>query len=351
MYISGFLCHTSLLVRNFPETRFQIPPMPNPDIRDRDASRNDPKVFGGHRPVPAPGSLGASLVLTSLANQRVKDIVRLRQRSHRDALHLMLIEGYRELKRALDNRYRPRAVYAAPEFFMGVHEPDLLARAKAAGAEIVECSRAVFEKMSARDRPDGLLAVGPQVGGPLSSLSLRDNALVVVAEAIEKPGNLGTIFRSADAAGADAVILCDRCTDLNNPNVVRASIGTLFAIPTAEATTPEAIEYLAARGFTILAASPHANEFHTAPDLRGPTAVVVGSEQYGLTDAWMTSRHAKPVRIPMLGQCDSLNVAAATTILLFEAQRQRLVGHEDTVPPPAAHETHDGYISDPSFGD
>ena len=324
--------------------------MPNPDIRDRDASRNDAKIFGGRHDVP-PSAIGARLRLESLSNPRVKDVVRLRQRSHRDRLGLMLVEGYRELRRAVSNGYRPRTVFACPELFMGVHEPELLRRAREAGAESVECVRAVFEKMSARDRPDGLLAVGPQVTGRLSALSLPPDALVVVAEAIEKPGNLGTIFRSADAAGANAVVLCDRCTDLGNPNVVRASIGTLFSVPVAEATTAEAIEFLAGRGFTILAASPHAHDFHTAADLRGPTAIVVGSEQYGLSDAWMRSPHAHPVRIPMLGQCDSLNVAAATTILLFEAQRQRLVGHEDRVPPPAAHETHDGGISDPSFGE
>ena len=325
--------------------------MPNPDIHDRAGERNDAKVFGGHRAAPPPGSLGARLQLTSPANPRVKDAVKLRQRSHRDKLGLMLVEGYRELKRALDNGWRPRTVFACPELFMGVHEPDLLRHARESGAEIAECSRIVFEKMSARDRPDGLLATGPQVGGRLDALRLPPDALVVVAEAIEKPGNLGTIFRSADAAGADAVVLCDRCTDLNNPNVVRASIGTLFSMPVAEASTPEAIAFFAARGYTILAASPHARDFHTHSDLRGPTAIVVGSEEYGLTDAWMESPHAHPVRIPMLGQCDSLNVAAATTILLFEAQRQRLVGHEDRVPPPAAHETHDGGVSDPSFGD
>ena len=323
--------------------------MPNPDIRDRASDRNDAKVFAGHRAAAA--HIPATVRLESPANPRVKDVVKLRQRSHRDKLGLMLVEGYRELKRALDNGYRPRTVFACPGLFMGVHEPELLRRAREAGAEIAECSRIAFEKMSARDRPDGLLATGPQRTGTLQDLRLPENALVVVAEAIEKPGNLGTILRSADAAGADALVLCDRCTDLNNPNVVRASIGTLFAIPVAEATTAEAIEFFAARGFTILAASPHARAFHTQADLRGPTAIVVGSEQYGLSDAWMESPHAHPVRIPMLGQCDSLNVAAATTILLFEAQRQRLVGHEDRVPPPAAHETHDGAVSAPDFGE
>ena len=214
--------------------------MPNPDIHDRADERNDAKVFGGHRAAPPPGSIGARLQLTSLANPRVKDAVKLRQRSHRDKLGLMLVEGYRELKRALDNGWRPRTVFACPELFMGVHEPELLRRARESGAEIAECSRIVFEKMSARDRPDGLLATGPQVGGRLDALQLPPDALVVVAEAIEKPGNLGTIFRSADAAGADAVVLCDRCTDLNNPNVAHVR-STSPAASQAALITPEEI--------------------------------------------------------------------------------------------------------------
>lgn len=284
--------------------------------------------------------MSAPLLLTSLANARVKDVVRLRQRSHRDELGLMLIEGYRELKRALDNGYRPLTLFTCPEFFMGTHEGGLIARATAAGAESVVCTRDVFAKMSARDRPDGLLAVGPQVRLRLADLRLPPDALVVVAEAIEKPGNLGTILRSSDAAGVHAVIVCDRCTDLNNPNVVRASIGTLFSLPVVEATTDETLAFLRERGFLVLAATPHADALYTAPNLTGPTAVVVGSEQYGLSERWLAAADAR-VRIPMLGQCDSLNVAAATTILLFEAARQRIAQRPDCVPAPHAHDAHD----------
>jgi len=286
------------------------------------------------------------LVITSLANARVKDVVRLRQRSHRDDLGLMLVEGYRELKRALDNGYTPAAVFTCPDFYMGTHEGTLIERARAVGAEHVVCAKNVFEKMSARDRPDGLLAVGPQLRKKLSDLSLRDNALVIVAESIEKPGNLGTILRSADAAGVDAVIVCDRCTDINNPNVVRASIGTLFAVPLAEASTDETIAFLKQRGFMMLAATPHADALYTVPTLTGPTAIVVGSEQYGLSEAWLSAA-TQHVRIPMLGQCDSLNVAAATTILLFEATRQRIAQDPSCVPPPHEHEE----AQDTSFED
>ena len=277
------------------------------------------------------------LVITSLSNARIKDAVRLRQRSHRDELGLMLVEGYRELKRALDNGYAPSTIFICPELYMGTHEDALIERARAVDAEIIVCARNVFEKMSARDRPDGLLAIGPQCRKTLSDLTLRDNALVIVAESIEKPGNLGTILRSAAAAGVDAVIVCDRCTDVNNPNVVRASIGTLFAVSLAEATTDETISFLRQRNFAILAATPHADTLYTATPLTGPVAIVVGSEQYGLSEAWFAAATHR-VRIPMLGQCDSLNVASATTILLFEATRQRIAQNPTLVPAPHEHE-------------
>lgn len=285
------------------------------------------------------------LLLTSLANPRVKDVVRLRQRSHRDEANLMLIEGYREVKRALDNGYRPTQMFSCPEFYMGTHEEGLVERARDAGATLFQCSREVFAKLSARDRPDGLLAVGPQIRLRLADLQLPPDALVIVAEAIEKPGNLGTILRSADAAGVDAVIVCDRCTDVNNPNVVRASIGTLFAVPVVEATTEEALAYLRERNFRTLAATPHADGLYTAADLTGPTAIAVGSEQYGLSERWLAAADVR-VRIPMLGQCDSLNVSAATTILLFEAARQRIALHPEQVPAPHVHEAHDSDSGD-----
>ena len=261
-------------------------------------------------------------LITSLQNPRVKAVVALRQRSDRDERDEMLIEGYRELKRAADNHHYPKALFICPGFYMGSNEPALIERCRQAGAEIIECSKPVFEKMSYRDRPEGLLAVARQVRWALEDLKLPENPLVVVAEAIEKPGNLGTILRSADAAGVHAVIICDRCTDINNPNVVRASTGTLFAIPVVEASTEEVLIWLRRNHIQILAATPHTEFEYYAVDLNRGTAVVVGTEQYGLSDIWMNAADLK-VRIPMLGQADSLNVAAATTILLYEAVRQR----------------------------
>ena len=172
---------------------------------------------------------------------------------------------------------------------------------------------------------------GPHVSIRLSDLKLPQNALVIVTEAIEKPGNLGTILRSADAAAAAAVIVCDRTTDVHNPNVVRASTGTMFTVPIVEASSEEALAFLKSRGFRILAATPHAEKLHSDVDLTGNVAIALGAEQYGLTAKWMDGADLR-VRIPMLGTADSLNVSAAATILVYEAVRQRIAAGISKVP-------------------
>ena len=173
--------------------------------------------------------------------------------------------------------------------------------------------------------------VGPHVSIKLADLKLPENALVIVTEAIEKPGNLGTILRSADAAKVAAVIVCDRTTDIHNPNVVRASTGTMFSVPIVEATSDEALAFLKEHHFKILAATPHAEKLHFEVDLTGNVALALGAEQYGLTAKWMDGAELR-VRIPMLGLADSLNVSAAATILVYEAVRQRIAAGIDTVP-------------------
>jgi TrmH family RNA methyltransferase len=252
----------------------------------------------------------------------VKEIHRLRQRSHRDEANLLLIEGYREVKRALENRVPIQKLYYCPGLYQGKHEPALVQRCAEQNIPLLECSLPVFTKISYRDRPEGLLALAPQIRKTLCDLSLPQNPLLLIGEHIEKPGNLGTMLRTADAAGVDALIVCDRCTDVNNPNVVRASIGALFSVPLAEASSEETIPWLKQRGIKILAASPHAAQSYTQIDMTQPTAIVVGAEQYGLSETWM-SQADYPVQIPMFGQADSLNVAAAATSLPYEAARQR----------------------------
>jgi RNA methyltransferase, TrmH family len=262
--------------------------------------------------------------ITSLQNPRLKQLVRLRDRRPRDEAGVFLVEGYREIRRALEKNVRLDELYYAPEWFLGENEPDLLARAQAAGAQLFELSKDTFAKVAYRERPDGLLAVAPQWKRTLAELEGKrtSDPFILVVEAIEKPGNLGTILRSADAAGCDAVIVCDPVTDLFNPNVVRASTGVLFSVPCVVEESPRVLAWLRQRGVRIAATTPAAEKLYTDADLRGPLAIVMGSEQYGLSEFWLKEADL-PVRIPMAGQADSLNVAMATMITLFEAVRQR----------------------------
>ena len=262
--------------------------------------------------------------ITSLQNPRVKQLVRLRDRRPRDEAGVFLVEGYREIRRALDRQIPLREVYFAPEWFLGENEPALLAQAEAVGAGLFELTKDAFAKVAYRERPDGLLAVAPQWRRSLDDLALRAPPFLLVVEAIEKPGNLGTILRSADAAGCDAVIVCDPVTDIFNPNVVRASTGVLFSVPLAVAESTEVLAWLRRQGVRTVATTPEAKALYFDTDLRGPLAVVMGSEQYGLSDFWLRNADL-PVRIPMAGQADSLNVAMATIITLFEAVRQRRI--------------------------
>lgn len=262
------------------------------------------------------------LSISSTANRRIKELVKLRQRSHRDELGLMLIEGYREIKRALHNKHLPLDLFFCSDLFQGKNNMELVNECKQAGAELMSCSASVFHKISYRDRPDGLLATAPQVRLSLSDLNVPACPFIVVAESIEKPGNLGTILRSADATGVHAVIVCDKCTDINNPNVVRASIGTIFSIPVIETSSTEALQWLKERRIRTIAATPHASMIYTEADFSTGSAIVLGTEQYGLSEKWLDESSLQ-VRIPMLGQSDSLNVASSATILLYEAARQR----------------------------
>ena len=275
--------------------------------------------------------------ITSLQNPRVKQLVKLRDRRDRDEAGLFLVEGYREVRRALEKNIRLTELYFSPEWFLGENEPALIDQAKQAGAQLFELSKEAFAKCAYRDRPDGLLAVAPQwkntltdlnvaglgeAGLPGSATPATKPPFLLVVESIEKPGNLGTILRSADAAGVDGVIVCDAVTDIFNPNVVRSSTGVLFSVPVVVADSASVHAWLKEKGVRIVATTPGTPNIYTKVDLRGPLAIVMGSEQYGLSDFWLKESHLT-VRIPMAGQADSLNVAMATIITLFEAVRQR----------------------------
>lgn len=268
----------------------------------------------------------SSLEITSTQNPRIKEAAHLHERRTREKSGKFLIEGYRELLRAVDANHPVEQLFICPTLFLGSNEGALIATLKSRGVQIFSCSESVFRKLSYRDRPDGLVAIATQQHKGLDwlekDLKGKKNPFLIVAEAIEKPGNLGTILRSSDAVGLDALIVCDRCTDIHNPNVVRASVGTLFTVPVVESTGKETLEWLRSRGIAILAATPSAKKEFTEVDMSVPLAIVVGTEQLGLSDQWMEQSDIQ-VRIPMNGVADSLNVATATTLLLYEALRQR----------------------------
>lgn len=262
------------------------------------------------------------MILTSTQNPRVKEAIALRDRRDRNKTNQFLIEGYRETLRAIEGNWKIDTLFICRELFLGSNEESLIERIEKKGTKIYPCDVKVFKKISYRDRPDGILAIAPQVHRSLDSLVLKKNPFLIVAEAIEKPGNLGTILRSSDAVGLDALIAADPCTDIYNPNVVRASVGTLFTVPIVEAGGKEALSFLKENKISVLAATPSAKKEFTEVDLRGPVAIAVGTEQLGLSPLWMENADIQ-VKIPMRGVADSLNVAMATTLLLYEAIRQR----------------------------
>ena len=260
--------------------------------------------------------------LTSLQNPKVKRAFALRDRRERDREGVTILEGYRELTRAHAAGISIRETFFCREMFVGENNDALLDTLRDAGSAIYECSANVLRKIAYRERPEGLIAIAEMKRKGLDEIPAKPDGLYLVAETIEKPGNLGSILRSADAVGATAVIVCNKQTDIFNPNVIRASTGAIFSMPLAETTSEEALAWLRNLGIKTLAATPHTHLYHTDVDMKQGVAIVVGAEQYGLSDYWMNSADLQ-VLIPMLGKMDSLNVATAATILLYEAARQR----------------------------
>lgn len=269
----------------------------------------------------------AALLITSAQNPRVKHLAKLRDRRGRDQSGQTVLEGYRLLSRAVEAGWPIDECYFCPAFFLGENEPALLELVQSRGAQLFELPEHLFQKAAYRERPEGLLAITPVRDNDLAKFPVKANGLYLVAEAVEKPGNLGSLLRSADASGVAGLLLCDKRTDLYNPNTLTASTGAIFHVPIAECPSPEALAWLRAQGVATLAATPHTDKAYYDVDLTGPVAVVVGAEQYGLSDFWMDNADLK-VAIPMLGKIDSLNVAIATSVLLFEAARQRAAGHK-----------------------
>jgi len=267
-------------------------------------------------------------LITSTSNARLKELRRQTARPGR-ARGTVLVEGYRLLLRAVEAEADVETVYASPGLFAGPDAAALVDCAERQGARVVELGRAAFAAVSSQTRPDGLLAVVRRPSTSLAHLRLDGVPLVVVCEAVERPGNLGTIVRTANAAGATALLACDPQVDVFQPKTVSASVGGVFRLPVAVASSEAAIAWLRERAVAIAVATPNGDVEPWAADLRGPTALVLGSEKRGLSGAWLEAADAR-IGIPMAGGGpDSLNVGVAAGVLLVEAARQRLAARDN----------------------
>ena len=287
--------------------------------------------------------------ITSTQNPRIKQLTNLQQKSgERRKSGNFTIEGQREVQRCLEAGYDITTLYICPEVMtqsatLGQTEwahamrerEDVcgFCREKCPQAEIVAVGRTVYEKIAYRGSTEGVVAVVRTRPNTLTELEKRlealraqgEEPLLIVLEGVEKPGNLGAILRTADAAGATGVIVCDPLTDLYNPNLIRASLGAAFTVPCATATSQEAIAWLKEKGIAILTAQLQDSELYYDTDMTRATAIVMGTEATGLTTQWRKAADAH-IRIPMLGHCDSLNVSVSAAVLLYEGVRQRNTG-------------------------
>ena len=253
-------------------------------------------------------------LITSAQNPKVRLLQALQQKSSERRQHgLFVVEGRREVERCIANGYEVVSVFCCPEIFGGSWTGQ---------GRVFNVSAAIYDKLAYRGGTEGVIAEVKVKEHTLDTLTLPDDALVVVLESVEKPGNLGAVLRSADAAGVDAVIVCDPLTDLYNPNLIRSSTGAFFSVPCVACTSADCISYLKERGIQILTAQLQDSRLYYDVDMRRPTAIVMGTEATGLTDQWRRAADAH-IRIPMLGCTDSLNVSVSAAILMYEAVRQR----------------------------
>ncbi len=251
--------------------------------------------------------------ISSAQNPKVKRLLALQEKSSlRRETGLFVVEGRREIERCVASGFTVDTLFVCPE----------IAGDFAAAGKVFELSRGVYEKVAYRGGTEGVMAEVKARHLSLENLQLPENPLVVVMESVEKPGNLGAVLRTADAAGADAVLVCDPLTDLYNPNLIRASLGAVFSLPVVCCTTPQAIAFLKERGIRILTAQLQDSKPYYGTEMTAGTALVMGSEALGLGDAWRKAADAH-ILIPMNGIVDSLNVSVSAAILLYEAVRQR----------------------------
>jgi len=251
--------------------------------------------------------------ITSTANPLVKQTTRLYDAQERTATGLLLIEGVREIMLALKNKLQIETIF---------HCPEILKDIPSVACQIITVNKLVFEKLTFRGSTGGILAVAKQPKKKLADLKLPKNPLIVVLEGLEKPGNIGAILRTANAAGVDAVLVCDEATDLYNPNTIRASLGAIFSTPTIACTSAQAIDYFKKNNIKILATTPHTQKPYYDLNLKQGVAITIGSEKDGLTEQWLKNADEK-ILIPMFGEVDSLNASTSGAILIYEAVRQR----------------------------
>ena len=263
--------------------------------------------------------------ITSAQNPKIKLLLELQEKSKtRRKEGLFVVEGRRELLHCIEAGYDIHTLFICREILSDTDLDEILEviKSKSSQACIFDIPSHLYDKVAYRGGTEGVIAELKCKEHGLESLSLKENPLVVVLESVEKPGNLGAVLRSSDAAGVDAVIVCDPLTDLYNPNLIRSSIGAIFTVPVAAASSDDTIKWLKDKGIKIYTAQLQDSEWYYDTNMKGGTAVVMGTEATGLTDAWRKAADAH-IKIPMLGRLDSLNVSVSAAILMYEAVRQR----------------------------
>jgi len=261
-------------------------------------------------------------MIASVTNRKIKDVVKLRDSLSRRKNNLFIIEGYREINLALKAQIAIKELYVCKDFFKGFKEEEIITLLGKRNSNIYEVTRKVYEKIAYGNRRQGLIAVAQQPKYKLSDIKLTKNPFLIVAERIEKPGNLGAILRTIDAAGFDSLIAVDSLTDIYNHNVMRSSIGTIFTKPIITTSSQELLEWLKKRDVAIVCADPTGSLTYTSVDLKKPTVLILGSEEKGVSSFW--KNHADVITsIPMRGKADSLNVSVTAAVFIFEALRQR----------------------------
>lgn len=260
--------------------------------------------------------------ITSIQNQFIKSISKLAKARERKKQNQTIIEGFWEVREAFNNGYPLLDVLVCIDSLRN-EELELLSKLEAEGVSIVPVSDQVMKKISYRSNPDNWAATVRTIYHDLSQISLSDNALLVVCEALEKPGNIGAIIRSAEAVGADAVILTESITDMYNPNVIRSSKGTVFNLPVIVCSNNELQAFCKNNAVSIYVGTPEASSYYYEENYSAPSAILVGNEHDGVSSYWRNNTDVKKIGIPMRGSINSLNVAQAASILLFEVLKQR----------------------------